>query len=242
MVDVTGEPDRQWGSEGSAIWKGVAADGARNAGEPERFEWHLPLAGAHMLDNLSTSLSVVSSLRQKGVFIPTDAIVSGIASVRWPGRLQCIASPPGCPDLILDVAHNPLAAAVISQEILARSPGRYRRLVVALASDKDLEGFLRPLIPLFEMTIATSLGESRSRAPEEIVQTANRLAAELNLRSEITAVHDPVAAVADATCGLDGDGLVVATGSHMLVGPLLKVLEEDQGPGLLWPEMELSSH
>lgn len=241
-VDVTGGPDRQWGSEGSAIWKGVAADAARNSGEPERFDWQLPLAGAHMLDNLTTSLAVVSSLRRKGVFIPTDAIVSGIASVRWPGRLQCIASPPGCPDLILDVAHNPLAAEAISEEILARSPGRHRKLVVALAADKDLEGFLKPLIPLFEMTIATSLEDSRSRAPEEIVQTANRLAAELNLQMEITAVHDPVAAVADATCGLDEDGLVVATGSHMLVGPLLKVLGEDQDLRLLWPEMELSSH
>ena len=242
VVDVSGGPDRQWGSEGRATWKGVAAAGARDAGEPEKFEWQLPLAGAHMLDNLSTSLAVVSSLRQKGVLIPTDAIVSGIGSVRWPGRLQHIASPPGCPDLIIDVAHNPLAAEAISEEILARSPGRHRRLVVALAADKDLEGFLKPLLPLFEKAIATSLKESRSRTPEEIVQTARRVAEELNLQVEITAVYDPVAAVADATCGLAGDGLVVAAGSHMLAGPLLKVVKEDQGPGLLWPEMELSSH
>ena len=241
LVDLSGGPDQPWGMSGSALWKGGAAQVALTQGEPERFEWTLPLAGEHMLNNLTTALAVVASMRDMGVSIPTDAIIEGVGSVRWPGRLQYITAPQGCPDLVLDVGHNPLAARVISREIQARTGGRLKRLVLALAAEKDLHGFIEPLIGWADTVIATRWDGSRARDPQEIALAVDKLAERLDLQVRVKTAPDPISAVEEATRGMDREGLVVVTGSHMLVGPILDVLDDGQGQERLWPEMTLSA-
>lgn len=240
-VDLAGEPDRQWGMVGTAVWTGTAARPSLLRGESECFDWAMPLAGRHMLNNLTTALAVVACLREQAVSVPTGAIVEGVRSVCWPGRLQHIPAPEGSADLVLDVGHNPLAARTIAGEIPLRAQGRRLHLVLALAADKDLDGFLRPLIGWAEAVIATGWSGDRARPPEEIAIRARRLAEQLHSPLHVETVPDPVEAVGRATSGLDSDGLVVVTGSHMLVGPVLDALGYQRERSRLWPEMTLST-
>ncbi len=223
-----------WGWRGRAIWQGPAAEVARRQGEEVAFDWQLPLAGEHMLHNLTTALAVVSCLRQRGWKVPTSAFTEGIAALDWPGRLQLVAPPPGRPTLLLEVGHNTLAARAVAAH-LARRLRPHRRLVMAIARDKDVAGVLDCLLPGTEEVIATTWGGPRALEPEELARCALQRARSAGRELSVATAPDPVTAVARAGQGLREDGLIVALGSHMLVGPLLAALRRPDARSLLWP-------
>ena len=71
------------------------------------------LRGANQLINTSAALAALEALRER---IPVSAqdIRLGLANVELAGRFQVL---PGKPQIILDVAHNPHAAAVLAQNL-----------------------------------------------------------------------------------------------------------------------------
>jgi dihydrofolate synthase/folylpolyglutamate synthase len=223
-----------WGWRGRASWRGAAAEAAGRQGEPAAFDWRFPLAGEHMLSNLTTALAVLSCLRQRDWRVPTSAIARGIASVHWPGRLQIVPAPPGRPHLLLEVGHNPLSARAVAAH-LARHPVTRRRLVMAIARDKNAAGVLDALLPWTEEVVATTWGGSRALEPEALARIALERAISAGRPISVVTAPDPVAAVARAGRGLGGEDLIVALGSHMLVGPLLAALGRPDARSLLWP-------
>lgn len=212
-VTLEAVPGVGWDQSGTAVWSG----GIRG------FAWKLPLAGEHMLDNLTTALTVISLLRELGLEVPESSIIEGIGNVSWPGRLQYVEGVPGGPDLILDVGHNPLAARTVVRELKARAGGRPIRFVVAMADDKDLARFLDPLIGICSRFVATSWSGPRARSAVEIEAMFCSIAQGKGRKIPTAAVEDPVAAVREAARGFGDQGIIVALGSHMLVGPLLAV-------------------
>ncbi len=62
-----------------------------------------PMPGAHQLENLSLVMAIIEQMRKNGFEIPDEAIVEGIKTAHWAGRLQWIK---GEPDILLDGAHN----------------------------------------------------------------------------------------------------------------------------------------
>ncbi len=71
------------------------------------------LRGANQLINTSAALAGLEALRDR---LPVSAqdIRLGLANVELPGRFQVL---PGKPAVVLDVGHNPHAAAVLSQNL-----------------------------------------------------------------------------------------------------------------------------
>lgn len=234
VVRVTGAPDTRWGLNGKAQWLDWAADPATLAGEPVKFDWSIPLAGEHTLNNITTALACVACLRRLGMRVGTAAIQGGLESVRWPGRLQCIEGPPDRPHLLLDVGHNPLASEAVARELFIRAAGRKKTLVTALADDKDVRGFLRPLIGSSSAVVATTWAGQRARAPEEIADQARQLADELGLETEVLSAPDPLSAVGEAVPRSGPGGLVLVMGSHMLVGSVLSALKRPEDRERLW--------
>ncbi|MEG2828008.1 MAG: bifunctional tetrahydrofolate synthase/dihydrofolate synthase [Edwardsiella sp. (in: enterobacteria)] len=81
--------------------------------------------------------------------LPVDdaAIRQGLRDAVLPGRFQQLSE---APRLILDVAHNPHAAAYLAQRLRAL-PARGRlRMVIGMLSDKDIAGTLACLTPLVD--------------------------------------------------------------------------------------------
>lgn len=224
-IKVVGYPDDYMGLAGSAVWLESAEDGELLEEESGSFEWNLPLGGAYMLDNLTTALAVISCLRERGELIPTRAVADGIGSVNWPGRLHYIHTPVGFPDLILDVGHNPSAAEAVSHELSAVAGKGPLRLVVAMAEDKDMEAFLEPLIECVDGVVTTTWGGSRARDPEDIAAVVGKAVGRMNREVDIQIARDPVKAIAVAASALPGEGVIVAIGSHMLIGPILAAIE-----------------
>ncbi|HEY4540875.1 MAG TPA: bifunctional tetrahydrofolate synthase/dihydrofolate synthase, partial [Noviherbaspirillum sp.] len=99
------------------------------------------LRGANQLLNASAALAALEALRQR---LPVGAqeVRTGLVLVDLPGRFQVL---PGRPSVILDVAHNPHAAATLAQNLDNMGFHRYTFAVFGAMQDKDVEGVVAQL-------------------------------------------------------------------------------------------------
>jgi dihydrofolate synthase / folylpolyglutamate synthase len=120
---------------------------ATDAGAPLRIEgrdWTIDetfkpaLPGAHQLRNANLAARMARSAG-----IDHEAVRAGIASARWPARLQRLAPGPlvGAREVWLDGAHNPACAKAIACGLSA-SP---RHLILGILANKDADGIVAPL-------------------------------------------------------------------------------------------------
>jgi dihydrofolate synthase/folylpolyglutamate synthase len=101
------------------------------------------LAGAEQVGNAATALAALRRLAPR-LPLSRTAIEAGLAGVRLPGRFQRIADAGGV-EWVLDVAHNPAAAAALAAN-LGRNPAAGRTLAVCgMLGDKDVAGVLGAL-------------------------------------------------------------------------------------------------
>ena len=66
-------------------------------------EVFFPMPGAHQLENLSLVMAIIEQMRKNGFDISDEAIIEGIKTAHWAGRLQWIKD---TPNILLDGAHN----------------------------------------------------------------------------------------------------------------------------------------
>ncbi|HEY3495638.1 MAG TPA: cyanophycin synthetase [Polyangiaceae bacterium] len=81
-----------------------------------------------------------------------DAVRAGLASARWPGRLQVVSD---APEIVIDVGHTPESARTIASAIRQMYPGRRVLLVTGVSANKDVSGVLAELVPLAERIVCT---------------------------------------------------------------------------------------
>ena len=99
---------------------------------------------------------------------------AGSPRLRWPARVEVVGEQPW---LVIDGAHNAASAAALADTLETCFPPTRRTLVFGTTREKDLEGQLRALLPLFDVIIATRYVENpRSVAPEDIAAAAFELA------------------------------------------------------------------
>ena len=148
---------------GAALWlRGRDFDGVRASGA-DTWDWHdrrharagLPLpalAGGYQVDNAVTALAALAA----GGLLPDDAsIARGLRAVRVQGRFECHVV--DGVEVILDVAHNPAAAAVLAGALRER-PGQGRTLaVLGMYRDKDAAGVATALAPVVTAWYAAGL-------------------------------------------------------------------------------------
>ncbi len=113
--------------------------------------------------NAATALA---ALRASGLAVSEQAIRDGIASAILPGRFQIVRHNPR---LILDVAHNPHAAAYLAGR-LAAEPERSRVLaVIGMLHDKDIAGTLACLEPVVDSWYCAPLEGPRGATAEQLM-------------------------------------------------------------------------
>ena len=122
------------------------------------------LRGANQLLNASAVIAALSALRDR---IPVSAqdIRNGFAMVELPGRFQVL---PGQPTIVLDVAHNPHAAATLGQGLDKMGYHPYTYAIFGAMSDKDIHGVIRPMLGLVDHWFCTDLPTSRAASATEL--------------------------------------------------------------------------
>ena len=179
------------------------------------------LLGVHQIDN--AGLAVVAARRLGSLAPPPAAVARGLLQARWPARLQRLrcgpmveALGPGL-ELWLDGGHNPAAGEVLAASLPALASGRPLHMVLGMLASKDLESFLRPLVPLVaSLRTVTVPGEAAARHAREEAETARRL----GLAAEPE--PSPLAAARAIARSARPPGLVLVCGSLYLAGHLLR--------------------
>jgi len=130
------------------------------------------LIGRHQADNMAVVLAICDLLQARYP-VPEAAIREGLATVRWPGRLESFVVQRDGEErrFLLDGAHNP--AGVESLVAALRDDFTCRNLVMVWGSmaDKDLAGTLAQVAPLADTLILTRpAGERAATAAQLLAQ------------------------------------------------------------------------
>jgi dihydrofolate synthase/folylpolyglutamate synthase len=101
------------------------------------------LRGQMQLRNASAALGALDSLRER-LPVAMQDVRRGLAEVSVPGRFQVL---PGRPQVVLDVAHNPQAAAVLAANLGESGYAPETIAVFGMLKDKDIAGVVRAVAP-----------------------------------------------------------------------------------------------
>lgn len=122
------------------------------------------LRGANQLLNASATLAALEALRDR---LPVGAqeVRNGLVMVDLPGRFQVL---PGRPSVILDVAHNPHAAATLAQNLDNMGFHPYTYAVFGAMQDKDIDGVIAQLKDRIDHWCVTDLPLPRAATAEQL--------------------------------------------------------------------------
>lgn len=128
----------------------------------------LGLIGAYQLQNALLAVTAAEALRDKGWAIGEEAIRTGLAAARWPGRMEVIR--PADPVILLEGAHNPQGAAAAAQTLRQLFPDRKLVLLLGMLADKDVTGVLEAVVPLAEAVVTVTPPSPRAMDAEALRQ------------------------------------------------------------------------
>lgn len=129
------------------------------------------LRGANQLLNATAALAALEALHPK-LAVPQQAVRIGLAQVSLPGRLQIL---PGTPSIILDVAHNPHAAAALGQNLDGMGYFPYTYAVVGMLNDKDVPGVIAKLATRVDHWYCAGVEGPRGMSGEDLAQIVRQV-------------------------------------------------------------------
>jgi len=177
---------------------------------------HPALRGALQLRNASASLAALDVLRER-LPVAMHDVRRGLAEVALPGRFQVL---PGRPQIVLDVAHNPEAAAVLAENLATSGYARETIAVFGMLRDKDVAGVVRALAKTITRWHLATLAGPRGTAAEELAPIAREAGAAGSL-----SLHEDIADALRAAQGeaAENDKIVVF-GSFLTVAAAMAQL------------------
>lgn len=148
----------------------------------KRYTWRqlrLGLSGKHQIDNAALVLAACESLLlTKQADLPIDAIRQGLLDTRWPGRLELVSEKP-C--LILDGAHNAMAARVLANFLQDRFKARDITLVIGVLDDKPCKSILKDLIAPCLKVIVTQPAIDRAIPAHDLAAVARQFISNVDI-------------------------------------------------------------
>ncbi|WUI35572.1 Mur ligase family protein [Nocardia sp. NBC_00416] len=134
-------------------------------------EIFLPLHGEHQARNAVLALAAVEAFFGAGAQrqLDIEAVRAGFADVTSPGRLERMRN---APTLFIDAAHNPAGAAALAATLTSEFDFRKLVGVVAVLGDKDVDGILTALEPVFDEIVVTANGSPRALPVDQLADLA----------------------------------------------------------------------
>ncbi|MEW6570956.1 MAG: folylpolyglutamate synthase/dihydrofolate synthase family protein [Nitrospirota bacterium] len=209
----------------------------------------MPLAGEHQLINsclaIKTATIVIEKYYESSLFsrenpifreregteraiAPDDRqsfiyqkIKEGLKNLLWRGRLELVG---GRIPILLDGAHNPAAAIVLSKSLKEIYMKRYKKLIMVLGimSDKDIKGIMQPLLPLASDIILTSPAYERAAPPAKLAEIAKSLG--IFNPIVVPGVKDSIEIAEIKALSTPGSSLIVISGSFYTIGEAKEIL------------------
>ena len=174
------------------------------------------LRGPRQVGNAACVLAALDALRERLPVAMAD-VRSGLLEVELAGRFQVL---PGRPTIVLDVAHNPQAAAVLADNLGSMAFHPVTWAVFGVMRDKDVAGIVRAVRHRIDRWLPVTLEGPRAATAGEIVAV---LAAE-----GVVVPIEPFANTADALSHVRENAgeadRILAFGSFLTVADALRLL------------------
>jgi len=181
------------------------------------------LRGANQLLNASAALAALESVRDR-LPVQQQAVRLGLLQASLPGRFQIL---PGQPTVILDVAHNPHAAAVLAQNLDNMGFHPYTHAVFGMLNDKDLAGVVAKFGSRVDYWYCAGLPGPRGTPAQALADQVAAALPPLPAGSESPSIQpyaDPAQAFAAARERAGENDRIVVFGSFLTVASVLQAL------------------
>jgi dihydrofolate synthase/folylpolyglutamate synthase len=182
--------------------------------------WHhlqTPLLGYYQIQNAALALAASELLIKDKAVISQESIKQGLANTRWPGRLEIVSDNPL---VILDGAHNLIAARNLAKFLAENLTNRRIILVIGILDDKPYGSMLKSLLPHCSRAIITRAKTDRALPPEKLYAMAKKTL------SDVTIVPDVAGAAKNAIENAGPDDVICIAGSLYVVGEAKEAIEK----------------
>ena len=201
---------------------------------PERHQWtfwgrggrkaglaHPALRGACQLANASATIAALDEVRQR-LPVGMQDIRNGLAGVELSGRFQVL---PGRPAVVLDVAHNPQAAAVLAENLghMGFFPETFA--VLGMLRDKDLVGVCSAVRKRVSAWFTADLSVPRGASAAMLADAIGKSGSD----GEILRFANPRDAYSAARGRAGENDRIVVFGSFFTVAEVMKAIRADRG-------------
>ena len=171
------------------------------------------LRGANQLLNASAVLAALDAVSDR-VPVGMNDVRRGFSEVDLPGRFQVL---PGRPSVVLDVAHNPHAAAVLSDNLSNMGFFPETIAVFGMLGDKDIAGVCKALKDRVTIWHAASLAGTRGTTSEQVAKVIR----ECGVNGTVRCFDSPSDAFVDARRAAGEGDRIIVFGSFLTVADVL---------------------
>lgn len=182
----------------------------------------LVMLGAHQARNAATAVAAIDLLRLRGLAIAPEAVATGLARTRFPGRLEILREEPL---VVVDGARNAASAATLRVALDTIFADRQIILVAGVLADKDAAAIAAALGPRsLQAIVAQPPWEERAGDPGRVVSA---------LRPYVPTVEriDDLPTAVERSLEVAGRRhMVLITGSLYLVGAVRHLLVAAESP------------
>ncbi len=175
------------------------------------------LRGANQLLNAAGVLAALEAMRER-LPVTQQAVRQGLAAVELPGRFQVL---PGRPAIVLDVAHNPHAAAHLAENLdnMGFFPATWA--VFGAMADKDIAGIVAPLASRVDHWLVADLPLPRAATAPALVGQLSAAGVAPGPERVVSPFAAPREALAFALERAGPDDRIVVFGSFLTVADIL---------------------
>ncbi|MBC3874406.1 bifunctional tetrahydrofolate synthase/dihydrofolate synthase [Undibacterium flavidum] len=182
------------------------------------------LRGANQLLNASAVLAALEALRHE---LPVGAqeVRTGLVMVDLPGRFQVL---PGRPTVVLDVAHNPHAAATLAQNLDNMGFHAYTYAVFGSMLDKDIAGVIAQMKDKIDHWCVCDLPLPRAATSEQLLHSLQSAGVLEDKEHSLQKFSNPEDAYTFAMSKAGENDRIVVFGSFLTVAGVMRARRNAQ--------------
>lgn len=178
------------------------------------------LRGANQLLNASAVIAALEALRER-LPVSMQAIREGLMLVELPGRFQIL---PGKPTVVLDVAHNPQAVGVLSENLSNMGYFPETWAVVGMLSDKAVAESLERVAGRIDHWLPATLHGPRGMSAE----TLREHMVSIGVDAGETNFDSPADAYRAARARADDGDRIIVFGSFLTVADVMASIRAER--------------
>ena len=162
---------------------------------------------------MAVALKVIEALRDGGWKISDEAVRTGLAATKWPGRFEVINRDPL---FIVDGAHNPHGIRATKESLLKIFADKKLTFIFGVMADKDYPDMLDQILPMAKEVLCVTPDNPRALPADELAKIIEE--------KGVTAIANETIgdAVDRAFERAAKDDVIVALGSLYMIGDVKK--------------------